>query len=99
MQTEPGRVSIFQDYRYYAVWWAFWCGLLTALQPYLGPEEFFWRSKGILLASGIAYGVALATAFAVLQNKLNQQRKKPISWLLAIGLMFAAKTAQIMLLS
>ena len=78
----------FKDLAYYAIWFVIWGGLFSFLQPVSSEQMIgttFWAVKlqqGLL---GVGFGVVCAVIFALLQNGVNQSRKKWLSWILAVG--------------
>jgi len=86
--TETVTKSWFKDFAYYAIWFVLWGALFSFLQP-VGSEQMvgttFWAVKVQQALLGAGFGVICAIAFTLLQNSINQARKKWLSWGLAIS--------------
>ena len=82
----------FRDFAYYALRWTIIVGVLSALNPvYDIPTDasgLFWQIKLQQLLMGLGWGFLAALVFTLAQNGLNTQRRKPVSWMLAIGIWF-----------
>ena len=74
-----------KDFGHYAIGFVVWGALLSFLQPVTTAQTSFWAVKGLQAVLGAGFGVICAIAFTLLQNGLNQARRKAISWVLAIG--------------
>lgn len=74
-----------KDFGHYAIGFVVWGALLSFLQPVTTAQTSFWAVKGLQAVLGAGFGMICAIAFTLLQNGLNQARRKAISWVLAIG--------------
>jgi nitrate reductase gamma subunit len=77
-----------RNFGHYTIWFVTWGALLSFLQPVTTDQmagTSFWAVKVQQAMLGAGFGVICAIAFTLLQNGLNQSRRKWISWLLAIG--------------
>ena len=90
--TAPASRVWFRDFAYYALRWTIIVGVLSALNPvYDIPTDasgLFWQIKLQQLLMGLGWGFLAALVFTLAQNGLNTQRRKPVSWMLAIGIWF-----------
>jgi len=78
----------FKDFGYYTIWFVVWGALFSFLQ-FVTTEQMaattFWAVKIQQAILGAGFGVICAIIFTILQNGINAQRRKPLSWVLAIG--------------
>lgn len=77
-----------KDFAYYVIWFVLWGALFSFLQPVTTEQmagTSFWAVKVQQAMLGAGFGVICAIAFTILQNALNQARRKWLSWVLAIG--------------
>ena len=94
-----------RDFGYYTLRWTVLLGVLSAINytdvPANAPNGYFWQAKLLQLVLGIGVGVICATLFTLLQNGLNTQRRKVLSWVFAIvtmisvNLLFALGTGRL----
>jgi hypothetical protein len=77
-----------RNFGYYTTWFVVWGALFSFLQP-VTPEQMagttFWAVKIQQAVLGAGFGVICAIVFSILQNSINGQRRKWLSWVLAIG--------------
>lgn len=86
-------MSRWQDFGYYARWWAFWVALWFSMVG-LG------RVRGVfplllVVAGGVLLGILAAIPFTFAQNSLNPTRRRVVSWLLAIGVYLVMNCAAV----
>jgi uncharacterized membrane protein len=80
---ENRATSYLTDWPYYTFWWGIWIvvpGFLMAMGQ--GRQG----DGGMLTAVGLftVYAVVASTFFTLLQNGVNRQRRKPVSWAFAL---------------
>jgi len=78
----------FKDFTYYAIAFVIWGAVFSFLQPVASEQQAgttFWAVKVQQALLGAGFGVVCAIAFTVLQNGINQARRKWLSWVMAIG--------------
>jgi hypothetical protein len=94
--TETASKVWFKNFGYYAIWFVIWGGLFSFLQPVTTEQmagRTFWAVKVQQASLGAGFGVVCAIVFTLLQNGLNQARRKWLSWVLAIGTWFTINLA------
>lgn len=78
----------FKYFGYYTTWFVLW-SVLFSFTHLVTPEQTagttFWAVKIQQAIFGAGFGVICAIVFSVLQNGINAQRQKWLSWILAIG--------------
>jgi hypothetical protein len=77
-----------KDFGYYAIWFAVWGGLLSAFQPVTAEQMEgigFWSVKVQQMLVGVFFGLICTMGFTLVQNGINQARRRCLSWFLAIG--------------
>lgn len=78
----------FKNFGYYVIWFVIWGALFSFLQPVTTEQmagTSFWAVNVQQALLGAGFGVICAMAFTILQNGMNQARRKWLSWVLAIG--------------
>lgn len=88
--SEAVSTGLWRDFRYYVLWWMFWASLFSVLQPVADVGEEFGVLKALQFGFGLLWGAILGTTFTVAQNTINKPRRRPVSWMLAIGTAIAA---------
>lgn len=81
MATPASRA--FRDWPYYAFWWWVWVVVPGSLMVVGQGRQ---GDGGMLAAVGLFTGYALiaSTLFTLLQNSVNRQRRKSVSWAFAV---------------
>lgn len=84
---EAVKTQWFKSFGYYAIWFTVWSTLFSFLQPVTSEQmagTTFWAIKIQQAVLGAGFGVICAVVFTILQNSINSQRRKWVSWSLAI---------------
>lgn len=85
--------ALFKDFGYYILWWVVIFAVLNALSPVTSDQGEFWRAKAVQTAAGAISGAICASLFTIMQNLANKDRKKVISWAVAIAAAIAFQVA------
>lgn len=86
--TAPLARIWWRDFGYYTLRWTILLGALSAINykdvPARAPKNYFWQATLLQLVFGIGIGLICAVLFTLLQNGLNTQRRKVLSWVFAV---------------
>lgn len=101
MDTTTTPATSFKDWRYYSFWWWVWIVVPGMLQALGGGQTTTAKPGGMLLALLLftAYALLASTVFTIVQNRVNPQRRKAVSWALAIGIWFVLVLGSVALFS
>lgn len=91
-------VSLRTNFGHYMAWWLFWVGLGGLLTPVVAPNAdgamppgYFWEVKIQQLMWGLMAGAVCGILFTAFQNTVNKQRRKVVSWAIAMAVLIAVK--------
>ncbi|TAL71662.1 MAG: hypothetical protein EPN56_08740 [Rhodanobacter sp.] len=96
--TKSPSPSLFYRFGTYLWRWLLFGALAGLAIPVIGtapngvmPDGYFWHVKVQQLGFGVFFGLACAVVFTLLQNTLNKQRRRGVSWAILIVTWMAVK--------
>lgn len=72
-------------------------GAIGGLTQWVDGEQDYWTVKGYQVLNGLLFGLIAFAIFTPLQNKVNPDRKRWLSWVTVLGTWMGLKFAVVYL--